>query len=305
MSGRQLGVIFGILGALVLVLLALKLSGEDRGRSGGGLALAGIIDEETTLIRIFSPDRGDSVRLELNRGNWIANGYPADAGQIQELMEGFAAAPSGRVVARSPDSHERMRVVEDRARRIEVGPADAPKSVLLIGASGTDGRYVRIPDEPEVYSVNNEVVTALDMPAVYWRDRQIAAVDTASASSITIRSSGGQIEIARTSGGWSVDGSPADPAAMAGLLGALADLQASGFPPDSLVWGFDFEAPDLTIEVLGPTGRADPPILALLLVGVDGTSDFVVKTARGAYVYALSELALEPILLDRATLIGG
>jgi len=304
-SGRQLGIIFGILGALVLVLLVLNLSGEDRGRSNGDLALAGTIDDETTLIRVFSPDRGDSVRLELIRGNWVANGYPANTAQIQELMEGFAAASSGRVVARSPESHERMGVTEDRARRIEVGSADAPEAVLLVGKSGTDGRYVRIPDEPEVYSVDNEIVTALDMPAVYWRDRQIAAVDTPSISAITIRSSEVEIAMERTPGGWTVDGSPADPTAIDGLLGTLADLQASGFPPDSLVWEFDFEAPDITIEVLGPTGRADPPVLTLLMVGVDGTSDFVAKTARGAYVYALSEMALTPIFLDRATLLGG
>lgn len=304
MSRRQLGVIFGVLAALVLVLVALQMSGTDGPRSSDGLDLAKMIDGETTLIRVVSLDRGDTVHLEFARGAWSANGYPADTSQIRELMDGFDAAPAGRVVARSPESHERMGVTEERARRFEIGPTDAPAAVLLIGASGSDGRYVRIPNETEVYSVSNEAMRMLDMPAVFWRDRQIAAVDTASVSAITIRSGTGQVAMERTPRGWNVEGSPADPAAMDGLLGALADLQASGFPPDSLVWEFDFESPDVTIEVLGPTGRADPPVLALLLVGVDGTSDYVVKAARGAYVYALSEMALEPILVDRSTLLG-
>lgn len=305
MSGRQLGLIFGVLAVLVAILAVLRLGQGDREqKSAEGLDFSAFVTDETSLIRVYSPERGDSVRLEMNRGTWTANGYAADAERVGELVEDLTAAPTGRVVARSPDSHERMGVTEDVARRVVIGPVDTPNLVFLLGGSGTDGRYVRVPEADDVYSVRSESVTELDNPAVHWRDRRIAAIDTTAVTAIVVRGPDSALRVDRDVGGWSVDSQPANAGAVSGMLSKLADLQASGFPPDSLVWEFDFEAPDITVEVIGATGPGDPPLLTLLLVGVEGTSDYVAKTARGAYVYALSEFTLRPLLVDRDSLVG-
>ena len=146
MTGRQVGIVFGLLAVLVGLLVFLNLGGDgDRG-SEDALDLAASVPSELSLIRIHAPG-GDSVRLERVRGAWSTNGYPADAERVEELVADLSSAPPARVVARSSGSHERMGVTPERARLVELGAADAPDLAFLVGRAGTDGRYVRIPDE--------------------------------------------------------------------------------------------------------------------------------------------------------------
>jgi hypothetical protein len=300
-----LKVIFGILAVLVAVLVGLRtLGGDRRGSTTGTVVLSDYVTDETTLIRVFAPGGADSARLERIRGVWTVNGYPADSAQIAETLDGLRESDAGRVVARSPDNHARMGVTDEAARRVEIGAPDAPDIVFLLGGSGTDGRYIRRPDAPEVYSVDSDAVASLDGPAVEWRDRLIAAVDTAAATAIVIRRDGSELRIDRSAAGWSVEGAPADSAAMQTMLETLADLEATGFPPDSVVWEYDFEAPNATIEVLGVAGPGEPPLLSLLMVRVGEGPDYLVREARSAYSYALSEYSLRPLLVDRSTLLG-
>jgi len=303
-SGRQLKLIFGVLTILVVTLVALRVLGGDRGApAGSSLSLGDHVDDETALIRLLGPG-DDSVRLERTRGSWTVNGYPVDSATMAETIDGLRNAGAARLVARSPDNHARMGVADETARRIEIGSPGNPDVAFLLGDSGADGRYVRIPDASEVYSIRDEAVATLDGPAIHWRDRLIAAVDTGAVSTIVVNRGGSLLTVQRTPEGWVVDGEPADGAVAAALLGTFAELKASGFPPDSVVWNYDFDAPDVTVEVFGNSGPAEPPILSLLMVSVGDGSDYVVKTARGAYVYALSEFTLRPMLVDRDILLA-
>lgn len=307
MSGRHLKIVFGGLAVLLLAYAVARPGGErrrgDRGSLDVGLAVWG----DVGLIRVIGPGPGDSVRLSRETEGWRVNGFRADSAAVRELILALDSARTGRLVARSASNHARLGVATDSTRRIEAGPAGDPSLVFLLGSAGPEGHYVRSPESDEVFVVESSALRRLRGSTDDWRDRRIAALDTASVVRIRVRRGTEDTDLVRTAGpatGWLADGTPVDSAAVAGILETLADLRASGFPSDSLAMALDFAGTPGALEVYEDDPAPGPPSLALLFLPADNPRDFLVRRGRDPLVFRIPAAVAERLLPERTVLFG-
>ena len=307
MSRNQVAKIFLVLGLLVLAYAAVRLVGGDGQRSSGGRDIGAAVTADVDLIRVTGPGE-QSVELARDGDGWTVNGYPADTVLVGAASSGMDTARMGRLVARSATNHARLGVADDSTRLVEVVPTSGPAISFLLGGRGLEGRYVRFPGENDVFVVANESVATLDGTVEEWRDRIVAAVDTASVTRILVqRSDEGQTALARTEADsatveWIGDGEAADAVVVGTLLESVAELSADGFPSDSVAFAVDFEQPAAVLDVYGSDVVGAPPVLSLLFLTAPDARDFLVRRADNPLVYRLSAARVEDLLPSRARL---
>ena len=233
------------------------------------------------------------------RGEWYA-----DVGRFEDAERCYETAVrrfEGKLSASSID-HARMGLANEAGRRLVLGSPDTPDLILLLGETGDAGRFVRIPGHPEVYVLPAEALEAADRDATGWRDRVVAEVDTTTIASIVVRRGDTEVQLVRGAP-WTVDGTPADSAAVDRVLVGLSRVQASGFPPDSVVLAADFDRPDAVLDVYGAgtVSAATKPLLSLLFLELESGS-FLVRRADQPLAFGLAQWSGTRLLPNAETL---
>lgn len=276
------------------MLVALLLLGDgEEDASADELDLGARIGPDVSYIRLDRPGGG---LLELNHRDegWTVNGYPASDSLATATVAGLDTLPPGRLISRSATNHERLGLSSGEAVRVRVGPAGEPVADFLVGGSGTDGRFVRLPGEERSYVFPAPIVGPLTRGEAEWRDYTIVEVDTASLRRIDIRRRGGPgAELARAGSSWTVDGTPADSSVVQAYLRILAGLESTGFPADSFVYAADFENPVAEVRLYAAAGENEVttvtgvPDVSLLFSESPGHPDVLVRRADDPIVYAI------------------
>jgi len=264
-----------------------------------------MIERNVSEFRITHPDTPD-LRFQLIEGHWTVNGYPAEGSLVESLLAQLDTLPQARLVARSPATHERLGVAVETALRIEIGPTAKSDAVFLLGNSGPEGQFVRLPDRPEVYVVSEAAVQDLLRGEFLWRDPTIVSLDTASVSRIVIhRGSSLPFSIIQDElGVWLVDGIRADTTAMSTFFEMLADFRATGFPTDSFVYAVDFDRPDAILDLHLDATLTDVPTVSLLFASVPTRSEVLVRRADNPIVYAVDSRRANFLIAGRTRFLN-
>jgi hypothetical protein len=107
------------------------------------------------------------------------------------------------------------------------------------------------------------------------------------------------VSLAKAEGGWRVGNDPADSAAVARVLAALADLAAAGFASDSEANALDFARPDRRLVVMNARGDT------LLALAVDSTTSGIwVRRGAGPTVFRLDAWRLDELTPADSALRG-
>ena len=184
MSRRQLGVVFGILAALVAVWMALRSGGP-----GGGMSLdiGSSLDLDVSYVSIDRPGY-PVIRLEANDSGWTVDGYPAEDSTVSAMLGQLDTLPDARLVARNPASHDRLGVADSSAARIELGTAGGATDDLPAGRNPdrkADSSGFRI--VPRYSWSRTPRLSTWTAGPIGWRDLMVAAVDTAALTRFIIR----------------------------------------------------------------------------------------------------------------------
>lgn len=304
MTEGQVKVIFGVLAVLVLAYAGVELAGDGGGGASGGLGLAAAVDGPPSVVRIVKAG-GDTVRLERTDGSARVNGFPADSVGVDRLFAALDTARSGELASRNADNHDRMGVSADAADRVVVGPPESPEFTFLLGDPGRGGRFVRRPDADEVYVLQGDVENLLGRERATWRDRQVAAVDTAGVRRLELWRGGESTTIVREGSGWRT---PAGDSVAAGevesLLGEFAGLRAAGdVPADSVIRSADFSSPDAWLRLLDSAEGEGEPLLALRFVRASGSGPWLTRRGDRSHTYALASYQFDRLFPPREDLL--
>lgn len=175
---------------------------------------------------------------------------------------------------------------------IEIGSA---ATVLTLGHEAPVGGsvYVQRKDDPNVYVVNNGVVTAFRKTLSDLRDKAIFTEDFTDVASVTVESGSATFELAKTSTGWVMTAPvsmPADAGEVSALIYGIHDLKADRFieesTPESTVQGFD--RPSYKVVMRTPAGKTFE-----FVVGTENEGFAAVKRSGDdeAYLVSLTSLA--------------
>jgi len=226
--------------------------------------------------RILIQRSGDTIDLATADGaQWMVNGFRADPTRVQELFSALRdAASGGELVARNASSHARMGVDDAGGRRLTFLKSGQPVADMIIGSSAAAARsgFLRQPGSDNVFMVHGMLNALMGREANDWRDRHVAVVPTDSIGSVRVeRREGNRMRgytVTRAdSVNWTVDGAPADSAEVQRMLGALRNVEGSGFPKREQVDSITFASPYRALTVFGRDGSR---LLALLFDSIAG-----------------------------------
>ena len=198
------------------VALALATSWSWSGTSSAAFQ-ANLLAVDTSAVQAVRIERSDgpSVRLERGDDGWTvapadtSATYPASTQAVSDLFRSLPNLEVGAITTRQADKHPRYGVDSTGTRIAMLGAGGEPLGELIVGRTrmrrpqrqsraqnpmqrmrrrrGTPVTYVRLPDRPDVYSVEQSFGTITSRNVEDWRDKQIWAVDRAQIRRIDLR----------------------------------------------------------------------------------------------------------------------
>ena len=282
MSLRWLARLAIILGALLLLWGAAALVRRQETRPGAEerFTLPALGRAEADTLWIARP--GDTTLLvRRDSTSWTVNGQPASESAVADLFA--ALADTGRpteLVGQRRASHPGFGVDSTGARVRLVGPGKVAAE-LILGHRTPDfsGGYFRRADDSLTYLVGGRLAELLAKSPDDWRDRRIARVAADSVTLVEAARGARSYTLRKRDGGWRIGDRPADSAAVAELLGAYREVEASGFAGAADT--ANFARPDRRIRLLA----GDRPLLALELDSTTG--GFWVRKDGGESIYRI------------------
>jgi hypothetical protein len=261
-----------------------------------------VITREADDVLSFSVTRdGVEERLATENGAWrIEAPYALAADRIatRDLIRALTSLRAARWVGDRVEASmglasPRLRV--HLAMRETSGPdgehddeddvdagAPLPASIdLLVGAPTEGGAFAQLASEAAVFVLPTDVLEALSHPLV---DREVVAIDTSSATRITLTTPGASVVIERRDGAWRSGEAAAAPDATDAFLERLRSLRARGV----LAYGAEAHAtPEIVVVVESPGGTR-----RIEIGGTTGEGEDAFAPARVSDVNA--ELQLSP-----------
>jgi len=204
----------------------------------------------------------NEVRLVRSGEHWVIpalSGLPADAGQVDAVLQGLVAGNRGWPVARSESAHRRFQVADGNyQRRLELQSGGDTVATVYLGASpGFRKVYARNRDGQAVFSV---ALSTFDIPAAaeHWIDPRLLQVR------VPVRIDGDLFSLRLEDSQW-VTGSGAtpEPSELEILLVALKTLEIGGVASEDQVRDLANEEPDAIMVVESLAGTATLELVTL------------------------------------------
>lgn len=223
MSGRvgMLGVVLALQLAVAGVLLLTARGGGD---AQGGPLLT-FAAAEVDAIELHD-GAGQSVALDRVGDGWqLADGHPADAAKVTELLERLSALEAAWPVATTAAAADRFEVSADsHQRQVILRAGERTLADAYFGTSpGFQRVHARRADDEAVYSVGLSNYQ-LPVSSNDWLDRTLLQPR----GELTAVAREGEWALSRSDEGWLLDGAAADQEAAADLARRFSELRVSG-----------------------------------------------------------------------------
>ncbi len=197
-----------VLIAQVALAIGLNLP-ENPVNSSSGPLLAGYTVDAVDEVKI-TDNNGVEVVLAKMDGGWVmaeADNYPAQASNIEDVLDGIAGITTDRLIARNPTSHRRLEVKDDSfQRRITLKQGDQTDTIYVGSSAGASATHVRLDDDNTVYLTDS--LTAWNVPATisHWVDTTYFTQPRANFVEVTVKNSNGVFEFIKEGGEWMYQG---------------------------------------------------------------------------------------------------
>ncbi len=275
-----------ILGVLLLVYFMVQARKEKA-----------IAPERITGYIQFNPEKVDSIIITKPQeslkfayldGSWkiYIDSLPRQANQkmVDDIVKMISDIQVGGVESENPDRQELYQVDTASGKLIQAYADGKLAASFILGknAQGYNYSYIRKTGSNEVYRAKDVTSYSFDTPAKNWRDKTIAAVDTAMLSSVVFQYPDEKFSLERQDSLWYVMGdkisgsAPAVKDSIELLKRLLVDLKADDFyqPADSEFMAAD--KPELVLKLKYTNGKEDE---LTLMGGNDAKTRYYIEAA--------------------------
>lgn len=265
---KTLAIIFAA--TLVLALGTTWSGGDTTSTAAFQGTLLSVDTAQVQAVRIERTD-ASSIRLERADGAWsvaptdTSAAYPASTQAVQRMLRTLPSLEVGAVVTRQSDKHPQYGVDTTGTSVTMLGTGGETLGQLVVGrtqmqrpTSGGQGQspmqrmrqrrgmtpvtYVRAPDKPDVYSVEQSLSSLVDQDLEEWRNKSIWTLDRSQIqrvkfsypadSSFAVRRAAPEDTTAgsaATPGTWISAGDTLDTSGVSSLLREISSPRADGF----------------------------------------------------------------------------
>jgi len=296
MSGstlKKLGLVCGFLIALWLTYLYRQIP-------HGKTPFAKVADSAVQIVRQQGPK---TVQLSKETGSWqvqLAAGgtAPAEDSEVRQLLSALKEVQLEDEISDRADRASEFQVDEVSGTRITL--KDVKGGLLgdgIFGKQAPDAMhlYLRFPDQPNVYLARGLFPEELGKADPNdWRRKELVNLPETRVQSIHIESNGVETNFVRVStDAWTMNGKPADMAALNAVIGNLSHLKADGFIDLAAYPGLTYESLKLARVVV-----RSPETSVELHIGIMDarTKRYPVSIGKDAGLAWLSQPTVDSIL---------
>jgi len=187
--------------ATLVLALATTWGGSTPSSAAFQAELLAVDTSAVQAVQIERPS-GPSVRLERTSGDWSVRpsdtsaAYPADAQAVRQALDRLPSLEVAAVATRQPDKHPQYGVDSTGTTVTMLGDGGEALGTLIVGRTrvrrpqsssggpsrnslrqrqrrGTPVTYVRPPDRPDVYSIEQSLRSVTAQTVEDWRDKTI------------------------------------------------------------------------------------------------------------------------------------
>ena len=283
-------------GTLVVLLIIAWISGVfDRNPSNVDVPELDLPTSEVTRISVTLPDI--TFTVEKQGIQWFMRepvDMPADSATVTRLLNELEDLSLNNRATSNPDRYG-IYGIDSTATTVSLTWSDGAEDIV-ISRQGRDymSIYVKIGDNPDVYSTNGRVTVSQDLDR--WRDRQILDLGTGTVMSARVTRPDDTYEVSLNNGVWMVNGQPGDSLQVTNWIRRFSPLSADGF--------FD----DIPVQIL-----TDPSYRIDFSTSTNTTSSVQAMPAESAvaitlggsqFTYRVYESRLNQLFPDPSSLTG-
>ncbi|MXW83559.1 MAG: DUF4340 domain-containing protein, partial [Rhodothermaceae bacterium] len=219
-------------GTLVVLLIIAWISGVfDRNPSNVDVPELDLPTSEVTRISVTLPDI--TFTVEKQGIQWFMRepvDMPADSATVTRLLNELEDLSLNNRATSNPDRYG-IYGIDSTATTVSLTWSDGAEDIV-ISRQGRDymSIYVKIGDNPDVYSTNGRVTVSQDLDR--WRDRQILDLGTGTVMSARVTRPDDTYEVSLNNGVWMVNGQPGDSLQVTNWIRRFSPLSADGFFDD-------------------------------------------------------------------------
>ncbi len=284
-------VLIGVLALQVIVIVAVVSA-----RSAGPNTPADLLMfDPATVDAISVSNEEGAVELVLEDRWQFANGIPADASKVGEILDKLADAGGDWPVATTSASATRFEVTaESHQRRIVLRDDDTTLADVFLGTSpGYQRVHARVTDASDIYAIRFSNYEA-GVRTSDWLDRTLLQAE----GELSVVQREGAFNLSRSAeGSWvSLDGAMLDSGEVETLIGRLKGLMATGV--------FEGELPPEAAFSFSLTDDDGAHQIDFFRVGEDA-EDYVATSSRisgafdvATYVVEQLDVTLEDLAVD-------
>ena len=238
-NNKTLGIAFA---ALLLIYVLTKLLGGNKERSFDPQILS-IDTTQVTKLMVDPANDEAPFTLERTGSGWgLTKGgknYGATATSVNSLMGNLINVKADRVVSKNPERHRDYSVDDTTGTRIEVFGGNKKLADVVVGrfnfnqATRSGISYIRLKDQPSVFSVDGFLSMSLSQGADNYRNKQITSVNSEDITRISLDATGVQRSYQKTGTVWQDEsGNPIDSAKMVSYLNNIRSVMGVTFADD-------------------------------------------------------------------------
>ena len=283
-------------GTLVVLLIIAWISGVfDRNPSNIDVPELDLPTSEVTRISVALPDI--TFTVEKQGIQWFMRepvDMPADSATVTRLLNELEDLSLNNRATSNPDRYG-IYGIDSTATTVSLTWSDGAEDIV-ISRQGRDymSIYVKIGDNPNVYSTNGRVTVSQDLDR--WRDRQILDLGTGTVMSARVTRPDDTYEVSLNSGVWMVNGQPGDSLQVTNWIRRFSPLSADGF--------FD----DIPVQILtDPSYRIDFSTSTNTTSSVQAMpaeSAIAITSGGSQFTYRVYESRLNQLFPDPSSLTG-
>ena len=283
-------------GTLVVLLIIAWISGVfDRNPSNVDVPELDLPTSEVTRISVTLPDI--TFTVEKQGIQWFMRepvDMPADSATVTRLLNELEDLSLNNRATSNPDRYG-IYGIDSTATTVSLTWSDGAEDIV-ISRQGRDymSIYVKIGDNPNVYSTNGRVTVSQDLDR--WRDRQILDLGTGTVMSARVTRPDDTYEVSLNNGVWMVNGQPGDSLQVTNWIRRFSPLSADGF--------FD----DIPVQILtDPSYRIDFSTSTNTTSSVQAMpaeSAIAITSGGSQFTYRVYESRLDQLFPDPSSLTG-
>jgi hypothetical protein len=292
MTGKQLVRLAVVLVVLLLLWGAAALARRrETVDTSDRFKLPKITRNQVDSIRITRAGE-TTILVRQDSATWRVNGHPASPTAVNDLLVALEdTAPPAELVAERAASHAGLGVDSASGAHVQILSKGKLLADLFSGrrTRDLDGGYLRYAGKNETYAVQGRLAEVFGRSSDEWREHRIAAVPSDSVGALEITRGRVSYSLKREGKAWTLGArGTADSAEVAGLLGALSQLDAAGFANRAQADSAKFNPPDRRLRVLRKDSKP------LLTLAFDSTaSGFWVRPDTGSTIFRLESWTVD------------